>query len=140
MDKKLKQHQKFVSDEIEKIKASLKHPKWPVGADLIAKQVKKLDHYNNEMIRNFQHERFIHLIVTFFFAAILLISIALSFLVMYATTIDDYGVLCGLSMAITLILLVTEIFYIKHYYILENNTQKLYDLSRELFFINTNHK
>ena len=61
----------------------------------------------------FQHERFIHLIVTVFYALIFLIFLALCFL-HYMFSI------------IALILLVLLICYIVHYFHLENGVQYLY--------------
>lgn len=63
----------------------------------------------------FQHERLIHLIVTVTFAILTLISIVASL------------VICQLSLfVLTLLLLVLLIPYIKHYYTLENEVQKMY--------------
>ncbi len=63
----------------------------------------------------FQHERFIHLLVTVLFA---LMSIMTFMVVMLAFTIQ--------SLLLLLLLVVLLIPYIRHYYILENGTQKLY--------------
>lgn len=61
----------------------------------------------------FQHERLIHLLVTLFFAIFLLISLYIS-------------LTSGLFVFVVLILLIMLIFYIKHYFFLENNVQQLY--------------
>lgn len=61
----------------------------------------------------FQHERLVHLLVTLFFAIFLLISLYISL------TQNSF-------IYIVLILLVMLIFYIKHYFFLENNIQYLY--------------
>jgi len=75
---------------------------------------------NNGLIENhlikisfFQHERLIHLLVTFFFAILFLIFIALSF------------TYCRFF-PIAIILLVFLICYILHYFYLENGVQRLY--------------
>lgn len=64
-------------------------------------------------IKFFQHERLVHLLVTLFFAIFLLISLYISL------TQNSF-------VYIVLILLVMLIFYIKHYFFLENNIQYLY--------------
>lgn len=66
-------------------------------------------------IQFFQHERFIHLIVTVTFAILTVMSV-LGFVV---TT--QIGLLL-----LTVMLLVLLVPYIRHYYILENGVQKLY--------------
>jgi len=66
-------------------------------------------------IQFFQHERFIHLIVTVTFAILTVMSV-LGFV---ATAQIGLLVLTGM-------LLVLLVPYIRHYYILENGVQKLY--------------
>ena len=66
-------------------------------------------------IQFFQHERFIHLIVTVTFAILTVMSV-LGFV---ATA--QIGLL-----VLTVMLLVLLVPYIRHYYILENGVQKLY--------------
>lgn len=63
----------------------------------------------------FQHERLIHLIVTALFAVLTFMTLML-------------GVLSGNLYAFVLMgaLLILLVPYIKHYYLLENGTQKLY--------------
>ena len=63
----------------------------------------------------FQHERFIHLIVTVTFAILV-------FITLMTICITGYMPLAALGF----LLLVLLIPYIRHYYILENGTQKLY--------------
>ena len=63
----------------------------------------------------FQHERFIHLLVTLAFAPMELVSAIAAVLVPQLLT--------GVLMLLFLVLLVT---HIVHYYFLENETQKLY--------------
>lgn len=66
-------------------------------------------------IQFFQHERLIHLMVTFLFAIITIITFVAVLL-----TLSIWAV------ALLTLLLVLLIPYIRHYYILENGTQKLY--------------
>ena len=64
----------------------------------------------------FQHERLVHLIVTITFAILEVISVALTLLSgNTACFILDVAILCLL------------IPYISHYYLLENETQRLYE-------------
>ena len=60
--------------------------------------------FHARRIAEFQHERLVHLLVTMFFA-------------------------CLLFAAVGLFLFVLELFYIRHYYYLENGTQRLYRLT-----------
>lgn len=67
-------------------------------------------------IHFFQHERFIHLIVTVLFALLAVISILGSLIIQELVVL----LLC-------LMFFVLLIPYIRHYYILENGVQKLYE-------------
>lgn len=69
----------------------------------------------------FQHERFVHLIVTITFAILELLSVC-AYVVVGALDSSLSFPLLILSLVI-LILLVP---YIKHYYLLENEVQKMY--------------
>ena len=64
----------------------------------------------------FQHERIIHLIVTMLFAILTFISVAV-----YILSGEIY------VLALIGILLVLLVPYIMHYYLLENETQKMYE-------------
>ena len=68
----------------------------------------------------FQHERLIHLIVTVLFALLEIMSI-LSTVILSAMGSGNIAV--GI---LTILLLVLLIPYIRHYYILENEVQKMY--------------
>lgn len=63
----------------------------------------------------FQHERLIHLIVTVTFALLEMMSMCM--------TLVSFSPFLGLF---TILLLVLLIPYIRHYYILENEVQKMY--------------
>ena len=63
----------------------------------------------------FQHERFVHLIVTITFALLTMMSVI--------------GVLLLIQpglLVLTILLLILLVPYVRHYYILENGVQKLY--------------
>ena len=115
MDKKLR-------DYIKYIKRESAHP----TAELID--------YHKTMTQQFQHERFIHLIVTFFFALFMIMFFMLFLalaLFLPAGTASTIIVACtGL---VALIFLVTTLFYVRHYYLLENGTQELEEITRKLY-------
>jgi len=77
-------------------------------------------------IQILQHERLIHLIVTVTFAVLSLMSVALYLM------IDTLALLLLCSLFIILL-----IPYIRHYYILENGVQKLYEYYDKLSAVST---
>ncbi len=72
-------------------------------------------------IRFFEHERLVHLLVTLFFALLFVVGI----LFFYA-----FPALPVFVLAVAFLALLVP--YIRHYYVLENGTQKLYALYDEL--------
>ena len=87
----------------------------------LKKKVEKADLEElEEKICFFQHERFIHLIVTFFFAVFALAFLAL-------------GMISYIFLIIFAILIVFLLFYIVHYFFLENHVQYLYKLYDEMY-------
>lgn len=68
-----------------------------------------------------QHERLIHLLVTILFSLLLMSMIIVSF---FYVSIP--------SVLLFLLFLALEVPYIRHYYILENGTQRLYRLYEEI--------
>ena len=103
---------KYLSDYIKEIDSKINN-----------KEVtKKLIETHLEKIRFFQHERLIHLFVTLFYALFVLF-----FLVISMTN--------PLFIIIFYILLVFLIFYVRHYFFLENGVEylyKQYDMMLEL--------
>ncbi len=69
----------------------------------------------------FQHERLIHLIVTVVFALLTMAAVCMSYLLMAFGAEGAIGWLL-----VTAVLLVLLIPYVRHYYILENEVQKMY--------------
>ncbi len=67
-------------------------------------------------IQFFQHERLIHLIVTVTFALLTMLSVLASLM------LTQIGLLL-----LSVLLVVLLVPYIRHYYILENGVQKLYE-------------
>lgn len=83
------------------------------------KKIGESDGFLQEMLVQigfFQHERLIHLIVTVLFAILAVMSILASLMIQELVVL----LLC-------LMFFVLLIPYIRHYYILENGVQKLYD-------------
>ena len=89
----------------------------------------KLAEYHREMVANFQHERLIHLLVTFFFGGLTITS-----LVVTGISFGLYGFKLEMIplYILTVILVVLEFFYVKHNYYLENHIQELYKYSKKL--------
>lgn len=105
MEKRLLDYMAYLKDISEKAKS---------GA-FTAEELAVLRSQALVQIGFFQHERFIHLIVTMTFAILTVVTLM---------TICITGYLpLGALMLLLLILLVP---YIRHYYILENGTQTLY--------------
>ncbi|MBQ1518348.1 MAG: hypothetical protein IIZ53_00665 [Ruminococcus sp.] len=76
---------------------------------------------HKDKIAFMQHERIVHFLVTFMFAVILCIFIA----ILLFMDNSGSGVNIGVT-AVIVIILILEGFYIKHYYFLENTVQKMY--------------
>ncbi len=77
--------------------------------------------YHMALIGFMQHERLVHLIVTLFFALLLLASVALT--VIYPV---------WQLLLIDIILAATETIYIFHYYRLENGVQRWYRIYQQI--------
>ncbi len=115
MDKKLRDYIKYIEKESA-------HP----TAELID--------YHKTMTQQFQHERLIHLIVTFFFALFMILFFMLFMAILLTMPNSEAGMLMKTCTGlVTLIFLVTTIFYVRHYYQLENGTQKLEEITRKLY-------
>jgi hypothetical protein len=120
MDKDILTHAKHMRGEIARLK---KAPDARAAATLLS--------YHDIMTRNFQHERQIHLYVTLFFAGLMLGSWVVG--VAMLTLFGGFDVVLWPLGLLILILTVLEGFYIRHYYRLENRTEKLYKLTREIY-------
>lgn len=95
-------------------------------ADKLTKEEqKRLYKYHIHRVRDFQHERLIHLLVTFFFAG-LMIGAFVAWLML------PFSQLFWPLTALVAILFILEIAYIRHYYQLENGVQSLYVLTEKL--------
>lgn len=125
MDKSLTTHYNYMTAEIASLTGK--------GAKARAEE---LYYYHVDRLRDFQHERLVHLIVTLFFAALLLLSITGLFWVGSAG-FEPVALLTGLFGLGAGILFITLLFYVRHYYRLENGVQRLYGMNETLHGIIT---
>lgn len=120
MDKSLTAHYDYISAEISSLTGK--------GAKARAEE---LYYYHVDRVRDFQHERHIHLIVTLFFAGLLLLSVV-GLLWIGTVSFEPVVLLTSLFGLVGVVLFVTVLLYIRHYYRLENGVQRLYGLSEKL--------
>lgn len=85
--------------------------------------LKDLYEFHKQQIKWMQHERLIHLLVTLFTITTLVVFIIL-FL-----NFSNIGIFI-----ITAILMVLTIFYLIHYYFMENTVQRWYEISNRIYF------
>lgn len=111
MEKRIREYEKFIAE-------AAKHPD------------AKLREHHREMVQNFQHERLVHLLIMLFFIVLTLGLISFLAVVIATSKFD----LSTVALAVlTLIMVIMSVFYVKHYYFLENHIQKLYDISSEMY-------
>jgi hypothetical protein len=132
MYKQLRAHERFTEGQLKRYENILKAASADEQAKTLA-SIERLGRYHEATVHDFQHERLIHLIVTLFFAGLLLLSLGLLTWSALLPLIPESQIISGGLGLISLILLVTELFYIRHYYQLENGTQRLYTLSKKLY-------
>jgi hypothetical protein len=116
MNKSIKEHINFIKDSLQKNDVNYN---WCALSD-----------FNRTQIGFFQHERLVHLLVTLFFGLIFWISIMIELMLLnigYTLMLINIGLL-----AVNTILLIVLIFYVFHYFFLENSIQKLYQLDKEI--------
>ena len=133
MDKNIRAHEQYVKTEIGKFETQIIEVKTKEEKESLNKKIDDLHKYHTETVRNFQHERSIHLMVTFFFAGLLLLSVVILFLLTLSPITSGQAPLGILITVVSLMLFITELFYIRYYYALENGIQKLYVLSKKLY-------
>ena len=104
---KIKAYKQYVEDELGRISSQ--------------RDLDNLYKSYTSALSNFKHERLVHLLITISFAIFCLI-----FIFIYAVT--EIGIFL-IPCVLTLVLLV---FYILHYYSLENGVQSLYDLEEKI--------
>ena len=117
MEKRILQYRHFMDELVKDITQN--HDKSREELETIRKE-------HLAQISFFQHERLIHLIVTVVFALLEILSLLMTMLNAELFTL-----------LLTLVVLILLIPYIRHYYILENEVQKMYgqydDICRELY-------
>jgi len=114
MDKSLRSYIDYIESQVARLD------------DKKAKQkAEDLYYYHIDRVHDFQHERSIHLLVTLFFAGLLILSIIG---MMWIATLNISGMIfvSVLLLILGAILFVTVLFYVRHYYRLENGVQRLY--------------
>ncbi len=87
-------------------------------------EIEDVESFKRELIREiqfWQHERFVHLIVTFLFA---IVTVAVLLTIVFKATIALF--------VLFIMLLVLLVPYIKHYFVLENGVQTLYVIYEEV--------
>lgn len=104
-------HRQFVTDQL--------------AHHLSSAERDKLYTYHIDRVRDFQHERLIHLIVTCLFTLLLLAAIT----ALLVQPLSELQLTLGL---LTAIFFVMELAYVRHYYQLENGVQSLYALTERL--------
>lgn len=110
----------------KKLKAYIEEAK-----ELAEKPSKEKREYHLTMLQHFQHEREVHLFVTLAFAFYMILFF---FAFIYISIfVQDSWLLSFCLGFITLALTVTEVLYVRHYYLLENGCQKLEEISKKFF-------
>jgi hypothetical protein len=120
MDKSLRLYTEYIESQIALLETKKSKQK-----------AEELYYYHIDRLRDFQHERLIHLLVTLFFAGLLVLSIVG---MMWIATLNISGMILVSILLLVLgaILFVTVLFYVRHYYRLENGVQRLYSSTEKL--------
>jgi uncharacterized BrkB/YihY/UPF0761 family membrane protein len=138
----IKAHQKYIQKQYNVLlKSRLANKKPSVASE---KRLRDLTDHHNRMVENFQHERSIHLRVTLFFAALTLIVVIGTGVLLGVLQLSwswQEGITPPLLFTVgilllDLILVVLTLAYIRHYYRLENGVQGLYELTKKLYELN----
>lgn len=131
MDKNIKEHMAFVDQKINELEKELTKSD---DKSATKQKIRDLNDYQKTAVGNFQHERHIHLLVTLFFAALMLLTAGVSVILsILGSSYSIYNTLNILVLAIFAIIFIIEIFYILYYFKLENGTQKLYEISKKIY-------
>jgi len=90
--------------------------------------------YHRTMVAQFQHERLVHLVVTMFFALFTVLFFGIFILIALFAPRGAWGTTMTYGSEIICAILVTVlIFYIRHYYLLENGVQKLEEITKQFY-------
>lgn len=133
MEKELKEYGLYIEKKIAEIKDEFFRAENQKDMNLTLESIKRIQKYHYENIRNFQHERQIHLIVTIFFGCLALLSVIAMFVFTSSIMNLNSPFIYYSLFTLSTILIILETFYIKHYYFLENGTQRLYKYSKEIY-------
>ena len=116
MEKDLRKHISFIEDTLRKESDGFD---WDTLKD-----------YNRTHIGFFKHERLVHLLITFFFGLMFFLSVVADLLLIINNNLQlSSGI--GL-LVVSIVLLIMLVFYVLHYFVLENGIQKLYRLDGEI--------
>lgn len=115
MENKIRKYEKFIERE--------------AGRKMSDTERKRLVELHHEMVANFQHERLIHLIVTLFFATLMIGVLTLA---TWVTCENGFMAEMVPVYILALILIVLTGCYVRHYYFLENHVQGLYKYTEKL--------
>ncbi len=115
MEKKIRAYEKYIARE--------------AGREMDDATREKLAKYHSEMLKNFQNERLIHLIIMLFFVAFTAVVCVAA-----AWAVLTYGFALEMTplYILTIILIILTGCYVKHYYFLENHIQGLYKYIEKL--------
>ena len=112
MEQRILQYRKQIDEWLEKTEQSVQTESRDAGN---AERIRDKLEEHLVQVGFFQHERLIHLIVTVTFALLEMLAIVLS-------VISD----SLFTLLLPVVILILLIPYIRHYYILENEVQKMY--------------
>ena len=131
MEQRILQYRKQIDEWLAEVEQSVQAQSWDDGNGESVTQAQSHEGGNAEQITQkliqdkleehmvqvgfFQHERLIHLIVTVTFALLEMLAIVLS-------VISD----SLFTLVLPVVILILLVPYIRHYYILENEVQKMY--------------
>ena len=114
MRKRILAYIKYMNDLLKRIEASSGKDMEP-GVSISREELERIKAEHLTQIAFFQHERLVHLIVMVLFAILEFLSLFLCMLVPGVGTL-----------LLTVAVLILLIPYIKHYYLLENEVQRMY--------------
>ena len=127
MENRIKNYEVFIESELLKFtrgRNNLLHRR--TGEERM-----KLFHYHQHMVECFQHERFIHMIIMFFFI-VLTVGVVVITGALMSTLLPCFWLSIWPLILLSVILIILTFCYIKHYYFLENHIQNLYDKSAKI--------
>ncbi len=122
MEKQIRDYEKYIKGQVREIE------------ELSFEEVHDLFKLHTETVRNFQHERLVHLLIMLFF-------VFLAVCLVFGTIIGVMAgwIFGGMFVALgvlDLLMVVLSVAYVKHYYFLENHIQGLYKYFEEIKFTN----